>query len=50
MIHDDVCQLIMEERGRSFDPRVVDAFISIRDAVARMEIKIPPVLKIKGSL
>jgi putative two-component system response regulator len=46
--HDDACRIIMEERGRSFDPRIVDVFIAIRDAVASLEIKLPPVLKIKG--
>jgi putative two-component system response regulator len=47
MSYDDACRLIMEERGRTFDPRVVDAFMAVREVIKDLEIKIPPVLKIR---
>ncbi|MDR1248929.1 MAG: response regulator [Treponema sp.] len=49
MAHEDACRIITEGRDRAFDPRVVDAFTAVRDAVAGLEIKMPPALKSAGS-
>jgi putative two-component system response regulator len=48
MGYDDVCRIILEEKGRAFDPRVVDAFVAAQEALAGLDIKILPVLKIEG--
>ncbi|MDR2069372.1 MAG: response regulator [Spirochaetaceae bacterium] len=44
---DDVFQIILEEKGRAFDPRVVDAFEAVKDALAGLDIKTLPMLKIE---
>jgi putative two-component system response regulator len=48
MSYDDACRFIIEERGRAFDPRVVDTFVAVREIIKGLEIKIPPVWKIRG--
>jgi putative two-component system response regulator len=44
--HDEACRLIVAERGRAFDPRIVDAFESVRDALASMNVKSLPVVNV----
>ena len=34
--HDEACRLISEEKGRHFDPDVVDAFVGVQAEVARI--------------
>jgi len=34
--HDEACRMIGEERGRHFDPDVIDAFIGVSPEVARI--------------
>ncbi|MFP3089172.1 response regulator [Treponema sp. TIM-1] len=48
MDYDDVFQMILDGKGSAFDPRVVDAFVAARDAVAALDIKTLPVLKFEG--
>jgi putative two-component system response regulator len=45
--HDAVCRIILEERGRAFDPRVVDAFMAVQDIFAGMDLKALPVFNIE---
>jgi putative two-component system response regulator len=44
--HEEACRLIIEEKGRAFDPRIVDAFESVRDALVKMDVKSLPVVNV----
>ncbi|MDR2759278.1 MAG: response regulator [Spirochaetaceae bacterium] len=48
MGYNEVFRSILEEKGRAFDPRVVDAFVAARDVLACLDIRTLPVLKIEG--
>jgi putative two-component system response regulator len=46
--HERACQVIIEGKGTDFDPRVVDAFVAVKDQVAAMDTRSLPAVKIEG--
>jgi putative two-component system response regulator len=46
--HDEVCRLIHQERGRAFDPRIVDAFEAARETLRNLDVKSLPEIHIHG--
>jgi putative two-component system response regulator len=46
--HETACRVIIEGRGTDFDPRVVDAFAAVKDAIAVMDTQSLPTVKIQG--
>jgi putative two-component system response regulator len=42
--HAEAYRLVIEEKGHAFDPRIVDAFEAVEDALATMDVKSLPVV------
>jgi putative two-component system response regulator len=46
--HDEACQVIFEGKGSWFDPRIVDAFASVRNKFASLTVSVESLVKIQG--
>jgi putative two-component system response regulator len=45
--HDEACRIIREERGRAFDPRIIDAFTAVQDKLAALDLKALPIFTVR---
>jgi putative two-component system response regulator len=46
--HDEACRIISGERGRAFDPRIVDAFEASMETLVNLDVKSLPAVFIHG--
>jgi putative two-component system response regulator len=48
MSHEDACRVIFDGKGAWFDPRIVDAFASVRNQFASLTVSVESLVKIQG--
>ncbi|MDR0730628.1 MAG: response regulator [Treponema sp.] len=46
--HEDACRVILDGKGTWFDPRIVDAFASVRNKFTSLSVSVESLVKIQG--